>query len=143
MGFFSNVKKLNDQAQAMQKDMNVTDRAAAASANMAYATDMMATANPLVLQATQEQVAAQAAMNGPEASATIIDVRDSGVRMNGVDPVLQLDLLVDAGGPPVPVTRTEMVPAAQATKAVIGGQLAVRIAPGNPQLVWIEWLRSV
>jgi hypothetical protein len=52
---------------------------------------------------------------------------------------------VDLDGAQVPAKRMEIIPRHQQARCVDGGELLVRAQPrpGEPPLVWIDWVASV
>ena len=99
MGFFKDIKKLNDQGKELREQYPVQDQLANAQVRMAEANQMMA-------QMAQGAAQATAAMtNGVDAYATVTSAQQTGAMMN-FNPVVNLDLLVRMpSGIPMPVQR--------------------------------------
>ena len=83
MGFFKDLGTLSKQGRDMQNQMDVGASMANATAQMQAATAMMA----------QQTAAAQAAVTGVDATATVAGVRQTGMQVNFA-PVVDLDLTV-------------------------------------------------
>lgn len=130
MGFFKDLGTLHGQAKQMQQQQNVGDRLAHASAQMQAASAMMA----------QQTAAAQAAVTGIDATATIAGVRQTGMQLN-YSPVVDIDLTVIRNGLPMPVTVRETVPQVALARLRLGETLHVKVDQANPGLVWIDWYR--
>jgi hypothetical protein len=103
MGLFKN---MNDLYKAGGEPMG-KDRYAKRSARLADAQSRMAAAKDMLTQQTQ---AMNLAATGADASATIIDARQT-TQMINFEPVIELDLhvIVD-GSPPYPLTVSQPVP---------------------------------
>ena len=128
MGFFKDLGTLTQQGRQMQRQMDV-------GATMANATAQMQAANAMMAQQT---AAAQAAVNGIDATATIAAIRQTGMQLNFA-PVVDLDLTVIRNGLPMPVTVRETVPQVALARLRMGETLRVRVDQANPGLVWIDW----
>ncbi len=128
MGFFKDLGTLHQQGKQMQQQMDVR-------ATMANATAQMQAANTMMAQQT---AAANAAMNGADATVTIAGIRQTGMQLNFA-PVVDLDLTVLRNGVPMPVTVRETVPQVALARLRMGETLRARIDPANPALVWIDW----
>lgn len=133
MGFFKDIKKLNDQGKEMREQYPVQDQLANAQASMAQANQMMA-------QMAASSAQATAAMtNGVDAYATITTAQQTGAMMN-FNPVVDLDLLVMLpSGVPMPVRRQEMVMQIHLPRCQPGSRLKVKVDPANPTGLWIDW----
>ncbi len=133
MGFFKSMAELTKQGHEINKNWDVGAQLADAQSSMAGAQAMMA----------QQTAAANLASTGIDATATINGVRQGGGQVN-YQPILELDLLVIAPGrPPIPVTLSQVVEQIYLAKAQIGGRVAVKVDPNNPQQVWINWAAPV
>jgi predicted patatin/cPLA2 family phospholipase len=129
MGFMKSMKDLQKQGSEMQKNMDVGGMMSNAQEQMAAATQMMA----------DQTAAANVALNGQEATATITAVRATGTLVN-YQPAVELDLTVFMDGrPPYPATVTQVVPVL--AQAVAGANLHVKVDPQNPTAVWIDWTK--
>lgn len=129
MGFFKSLGELTKQGHEINKNWDVGAQLADAQQSMAGAQAMMA----------QQTAGANLAVTGQDAIATINGVRQGGGMVN-YQPILELDLLVVAPGrPPIPVTVSQVVEQIYLARAQIGGRVAVKVDPANPQLVWINW----
>jgi hypothetical protein len=129
MGFFKSLHTLNKQGNEMRQNWDVGAQLADAQSSMAGAQAMMA----------QQTAAANLATSGVDATATINGVRQGGGMVN-YQPIIELDLLVMAPGlPPIPVTVSQVVEQIFLSKAVVGGRVAAKFDPANPQSVWINW----
>ncbi len=132
MGFLKDLKKLSDQSKEMSKGFDPAAQMREATAAMEAAGQMMA----------QQTEAAQLAASGEPASAQVNTTRDTGQMVN-MQPVLELNLLVFLEGkPPYPVTVRQIVPMAQLGRLTPGSRLTVKVDPGKPELVWIDWMAS-
>ncbi|MDO8390106.1 MAG: hypothetical protein Q7V57_06430 [Actinomycetota bacterium] len=133
MGFFKDIKKLNDQGKEMREQYPVQDQLANAQASMAQANQMMA-------QMAASSAEATAAMtNGVDAFATVTTAQQTGAMMN-FNPVVDLDLLVMLpSGVPMPVRRQEVVMQMYLSRCQPGSRLKVKVDPANPTGLWIDW----
>lgn len=132
MGFFKNISDLNKQAKEINKTFDPGQQMKDGMARMAEANQMMA---------AQTQ-AANLAVHGTSATASIVGAQQTGALVN-YQPMLQLDLLVmPTGGVPYPVTVTQMVEQVFLAKATAGGTVAVKVDAADPQVVWIDWMNS-
>lgn len=134
MGFFKDIKKLNDQGKAIREQYPVKAQIAQAQAGMAQANQMMAAM-------AQGTVAATGAItNGVDAIATVTASRQTGAMMN-LNPVVELELLVMMpSGVPVPVKRQEMVMQLHLVRAQVGSRLKVKVDPADASKLWIDWV---
>ena len=134
MGFFKDLKKLNDQGKELREQYPVQQQLANAQASMATANAMMAS------MATGAMGATNAITNGVDAVATISAARQTGAMMN-YNPVVELDLLVIMpNGVPMPVKRQEMVMQLHLMRCQPGQRLKVKVNPANPNELWIDWV---
>ncbi|MBI5311413.1 MAG: hypothetical protein HZB14_10380 [Actinobacteria bacterium] len=133
MGMFKSMRDLQKQANEINKDWDP-------GAQMAAGMEQMKAANEMMAQQTQ---AANLAMSGTSAKASIISVAQTGAMVN-FQPTMAIQLNVFPDGlPPYPVTVTQVVEQPYLGKAVAGQQVAVKIDPENPQTVWIDWAGSM
>ncbi|MFH1331183.1 MAG: hypothetical protein ABIJ48_11095 [Actinomycetota bacterium] len=132
MGFFKDLKKLSDQSKDLSKGFDPAARMGEASTAMEAAGQML----------SQQTEVAQLAVSGEPASAQVNATRDTGQLVN-MQPVLEMSLLVFIEGkPPYPATVRQIVPMAQLGRLTPGSRLAVKVDPGKPAAVWIDWAAS-
>lgn len=137
MGFFKDLKKLNDQGKELREQYPVQQQLANASASMAQANQMMAS------MAHGAAAATNAVANGAPAVATITSARQTGAMMN-YNPVVELELLVMMpNGIPMPVTRQEMVMQLHLGRCQPGMRLNVKVDPSDVNSLWIDWANPV
>ena len=119
MGFFKDLKTLNNQAKDLREQYPVDQQIANAQNSMAQANAMMA-------QMAQGSMAATNAMTtGVDAIATVTAAQQTGAMMN-YNPVVELQLLVTMpNGVPMPVTRQEMVMQIHLSRCQPGQRLTV------------------
>lgn len=129
MGFFKSMRDLNKQSKEIQKNWDVGAQLEQAQASMAQANEMMA----------QQTVAANLAINGTDATATVAAIRQ-GAGMVNYQPIVEIDLTVLApGAPPRPVTVQQVVPQVNLAQLQPGAALKVKVDPANPDAVWINF----
>ena len=130
MGFFKDMHDLTKQAKEIDKTFDPGQQMRDGKARMAQAQQMMA----------QQTLAANLAVTGADATGTISAVRDTGTFIN-MAPVLEIDILIfpSDGRPPYPITTKEPLQASQMPRAVVGGQVRVKVDQTNPALVWVDW----
>lgn len=132
MGFFKSMSDLNKQAKEINKNFDPGQQMKDGMARMAEANAMMA----------QQTQAANLALSGTPAAATILSAEQTGQMIN-FQPSLRLDLTVfPTGGVPYPVTVTQIVEQPFLGKAVPGGQVKVKVDGADPNVVWIDWAGS-
>ena len=132
MGFFKSMSDLNKAAKQIDRTFDPGQQMKDGMARMAEANAMMA---------AQTQ-AANLALTGTPATATINTAQQTGTMVN-YQPTLQLDLTVfPAGGVPYPVTVTQVVEQPYLGKAAPGAGVAVKVDASDPQVVWIDWAAS-
>lgn len=133
MGMFKSMRDLQKQANEINKDWDP-------GAQMAQGMEQMKAANEMMAQQTQ---AANLAMSGTSAKASIVSVAQTGAMVN-FQPTMQIELNVFPDGqPPYPVTVTQIVEQPYLGKAMAGQQVAVKIDPANRETVWIDWAGSM
>lgn len=132
MGFFKSLGDLNKQA----KEINRTwDPGQQMKDGMAQMQEM----NAMLAAQTQ---AANLALTGSPATATINAVQQTGAMVN-YQPQLVLNLTVfPASGVPYPATVNQVVEQPYLGKAVAGGNVQVKVDGTDPQVVWIDWAQS-
>ncbi|MDG6108512.1 hypothetical protein Daura_14755 [Dactylosporangium aurantiacum] len=129
MGLFGDLRRLNQQARAI--DANY-DPAAQMRAGMA------------AMQQAQHSMQAQTAdlqleQTGTPGAATILALVDTGTRINMV-PLVRLNLLVEVNGmPPYPVTVESMLPLHASAQAGIGQRVSVKVDPHRAERVLVRW----
>jgi hypothetical protein len=127
MGFFGDLNKLTKQAKEIDKNWD-------AGAQARGALDQMRAMNAQMEQTTQ------AMAEGIAASAQVVSVGATTGMMN-MDPVLPIELLVQQdGAPPRPASVTIVVPMAHLYRVQPGATLPVRIGPGDPPSVAVDWM---
>jgi hypothetical protein len=132
MGLFKSVRDLQKQAKEIDKTFDPGQQMKDGMAQMAAANEMMA----------QQTQAANLAMTGIDAKASIISAAQTGAMVN-FQPSMAIDLNVFPEGlPPYPVTVTAVVEQVFLGKCVPGKSVAVKVDPENPQTVWIDWANS-
>ena len=137
MGFFKDIKKLNDQGKQMREQYPVEQQLANAQASMAQANAMMAN------MAAGSAAGANAMANGVAAVATITSARQTGAMMN-FNPVVDLELLVMMpNGVPMPVAKQEIVMQIHLARCQPGMRLHVKVDPNNINSIWIDWVNPV
>lgn len=131
MGLFKSLRELQKQSDEINKDWDVGAQLADAQTRMQDAQEAMA----------QQTAAANAALSGVDATATIVAVRQ-GHGMVNFQPMLELDVtVVPAGGLPYPVTVKQVTPQVHLAQAQPGASVHVKVAPDDPASVWIDWTR--
>ena len=130
MGFLDSYFKLTSMADEMSEKSDV----GASMASMQSKLDS--------LNATMAPPVAADPAKRQDATATVSASRPSGAQVNGAM-VVELDLLVMlAGGIPVPVTQTALVPPADLGRIHVGARLAVTLDPAVPATLVIDWTRA-
>ena len=129
MGMFRSMRDLNKQAKEIQKDWDPGAQMAAGMESMRAAQEMMA----------QQTQAANVAMTGADATATITAVQQTGAMVN-FQPTMQIELTVLPDGlPPYPATVTQVVEQHFLVKAVPGASVPIKVDPNDPGTIWINW----
>lgn len=135
MGLFKN---MNDLYKAGGEPMG-KDRHAKRSERLADAQSKMAGAKEMLAQQTRMM---NLAATGADASATIIEARQT-TQMINFEPVIELDLnLIVDGRPPYPLTVCQPVPQLYLAKAQVGGTLKAKVDPADPSAVFLDFARS-
>ncbi len=133
MGMFKSMRDLQKQANEINKDWDP-------GAQMKDGMQRMQEANEMMAQQTQ---AANMALTGTPAKASIISVVQTGAMVN-FQPTMQIELNVFPDGqPPYPATVTQVVEQPFLGKAMAGQQVAVKIDPEHRETVWIDWPGSM
>ncbi|HMJ03465.1 MAG TPA: hypothetical protein VK506_11015 [Conexibacter sp.] len=126
---FRSVRQLQKQANEIQKDWDP-------GAQMAAGMDQMRAAQEMMAQQTQ---AANIAMSGVDATATITGVQQTGAMVN-YQPTMQIDMTVLPDGlPPYPASVTQVVEQHFLVKAVPGASVPIKVDPNDPGSIWINW----
>jgi hypothetical protein len=129
MGMFRSIIQLNKMAKETRKTWDPV-------AQTRNGLQMMQNANA---QLAQQNAAAHLAVTGTPGSAMILNVRDTGTRLN-MEPMVELDLLVTVGvQPPYPVTLRSVVPIIGQGRLTPGNVVAVRVDQTQPQLAVVMW----
>jgi hypothetical protein len=132
MGLFKGMRDLQKQANEINKGWDVGAQLENAQAQMASANDLMA----------QQTAAANAAVSGLDARATVVAVRQ-GQGMVNFQPMIEVDLTVSPEGlPPYPVTVKQVIPQVHLARAQPGMAVNVKVDPNDPASVWIDWDRA-
>lgn len=133
MGFFKSLNDLNKQAKEINKDWDPGQQMKDGMAQMEAANQMMA----------QQTQAANLAMSGKDATASIVNVAQTGAMVN-YQPTMQIEMTVfPEGGAPYPVTVTQVVEQIYLAKAVPGQQVKLKIDANDPSVAWIDWANSM
>jgi hypothetical protein len=131
MGLFKSLRDLQKQSNEINKNWDVGAQLDDAQVQMQNAQETMA----------QQTAAANAALTGIDATATIVAVRQGSAMVN-FQPMLELDLTVlPEEGLPYPVTVKQVTPQIHLGVAQPGMSVHVKIAPDDPSSVWIDWTR--
>ena len=131
MGMFKSLRDLQQQSEEINKNWDVGAQLEDAQARMQDAQEMMA----------QQTAAANAAVSGADATATIVAVRQGNGMVN-LQPIIEVDLTVLPDGlPPYPVTVKQVIPQIHLAQAQPGASVHVKVDPNNPASVWIDWTR--
>lgn len=132
MGMFKSMRDLQKQANEINKDFDPGQQMKDGMAQMQAANEMMA----------QQTAAANVAMNGAPAKASVIEVRQAGGMVN-YQPMVEIDLnVMPEGLPPYPVTVKQVLEQIYLPKAVAGAMVNVKVDTENPGTVWIDWATS-
>lgn len=130
MGFFKDIRNLQQQAQAM-----TPPEYQGFGGQMRQMRDGVALASQTLSDLNTGQMQAQALMaTGVVGQATIGAVRDTGMTVNE-HPVVELDLQVTTpnAAAPYPVTHRQMINRLQVAQLQPGATVQVRVDPMNPQ----------
>jgi hypothetical protein len=135
MGLFKNMNdlyKAGGEPMGKGRHAKRGERLAGAQSRMAEAQEMMA----------QQTRMMNLAATGADASATIIDARQT-TQMINFEPVIELDLhLIVDGGAPYPLTVRQPIPQLYLAKAQVGGTLKAKVDPADPSAVFLDFARS-
>jgi hypothetical protein len=128
MGMFSDYRSIKQQSKQLQQRTDV-------KASMGHMQAQLE-----ALNASMAPVAHSLAISqGTVCSATVTAIQRTGAMIN-FEPACELSLLVMLPGrPPFPVTRTEVVPALYAARALPGQSLTVRVMESDVQDLYIDW----
>jgi hypothetical protein len=130
---FKSMRDLQKQAKEIDKTWDPGQQMKDGMSRMQAANEMMA----------QQTQAANLAMSGTSAKASIISVAQTGAMVN-FQPTMAIELSVFPDGqPPYPVTVTQIVEQPYLGKAMAGQQVAVKVDPDNRETVWIDWAGSM
>jgi hypothetical protein len=129
MGLFKDLRDLNRQAKEISAGWDVGAQMQDAQARMAAMNQVLAA----------QTAAANLAVTGVDAVATITAVRQ-GVGLVNMQPLIELDLTVlPEGRPPYPVTVAQTVPMTHLAVARPGSTVHIKTDPSDPAIVWIDW----
>lgn len=129
---FKSIRQLQKQAHEIEKTWDPDAQRAAGMARMAAATEMMG----------QQTKAANAALTGIDATATVTATRDGGGMIN-LEPIVEIELTVMPDGrPPYPVTLRQPVPSVQLAMLQPGATVKVKIDPEDASQVWLDLAAS-
>jgi hypothetical protein len=132
MGFFKSIHELKGQAKEIEREWDPKAQRESAMTRLAAAQQAMA----------EQTRAANLAATGLDATATVVDARQTSAQVN-FDPIVELDLTVfPAGGPPYPATIRQVVSQLYLSKVQPGGNLVAKVDPQDPTAVWIDLARS-
>lgn len=132
MGFFKSIHELKGQAKEIEREWDPKAQRESAMTRLAAAQEAMA----------EQTRAANLAATGLDATATVVDARQTSAQVN-FDPIVELDLTVfPAGGSPYPATIRQVVSQLYLSKVQPGGNLVAKVDPQDPTTVWIDLARS-
>jgi hypothetical protein len=127
MGFFKDIKRATDQAKEIQKNHDVGAQLADAQASMQGAQELMAA----------QTAAANAAVDGIDATATVTAI-DNGGGMVNFQPLVVLELTVMVPGrPPYPATVKQAIAAPLLAQVQPGQTVAVKVDRADPAIVHV------
>lgn len=128
MGMFSDYKSIKKQSKELSRNHDVK----ASMGNMQAQLE--------ALNASMAPVAqGRAIQEGTVCTATVTGIQRTGAMIN-FEPACELSLLLMLPGrPPLPVTRTEIVPSLYAARALPGQTLTVRVMESDVQDLYIDW----
>ncbi len=133
MGFFKSINDLNKQAKEINKDYDPGQQMKDGMAQMQAANEMMA----------QQTQAANLAVSGQDATASIVGVQQTGAMVN-FQPTMTIEMTVfPDGGAPYPVSVTQVVEQMYLAKAVPGQQVKIKVDSSDPSIAWIDWAGSM
>ena len=132
MGFLKSLRETQKLSHEISNQYDLGQVRRDGMARLAAAQDMMA----------QTTRAANASVNGIDASATVTSARQTGAMIN-MQPVVELQLTVipASGLPPYPATVTQPVSQLSLAALGVGSTLAVKVDPEDPQSIWIDFTR--
>lgn len=132
MGMFKDLSTLSKQSKEIRKNHDV-------GADLANMQSKLENLN----QSMAAVANGQAITHGTIATATIMSVSQDGAMIN-FQPSCTVELLVALPGrPPIPVTRTEIIPAIFLARAQPGQQVCVRVMPHDLNDIFIDWAAPV
>ena len=129
MGFFKDLVAVNKISAEVSRNRDT-------SALLAQTQQAMVDANATMMAMTA-RLDNDTVLHGTPGIATVTAARQTGQFFN-MHALVQLDLLVQVGGMPMPVTITELVPQLQAHRVQPGSTLSVRVG-ANPGDVVVDW----
>lgn len=132
MGFFKSLSETAKLGNEINKDWDPGQQMKDGLAQMQNAQQMMA----------EQTEAANLAMTGQDATATVASAAQTGAMIN-FQPTMQIELTVfPAAGVPYPATVTSVVPQQFLAFTAPGTKLAVKVDPAAPEKVWVDWART-
>jgi hypothetical protein len=133
MGFFKSMNELQKQSKEINKNFDPGQQMKDGMAKMQEANAMMA---------AQTQ-AANLAMSGVDATASISGVTQTGAMVN-FQPTMVIEMTVfPAGGVPYPASVTQVVEQPYLAKAAPGQQVKLKVDAADPNVIWIDWASSL
>lgn len=128
MGVFGDYRSVMKSSREMQRNSDV-------KGSLAEAQSRMEALNATMSQAAQ----GRAVSHGTSATATVTAAQPTGAMVNYA-PAYRIDLLVMVPGrPPMPVTRTEIVPPLFLSRAMPGQVVNVKVMADDPSDLFIDW----
>ena len=130
MGFFKDIRETQRLSKELSRDWDPAAQMREGAATMRRMTQLL-----------QEQADVRTASSSAvPAQATILNVTDTGSRIN-LEPVLAIDLLVSLPGqPPFPSVLRTPVPITEIAGLRPGQEIAVRVNPAPPHQVVPPWV---
>jgi len=131
MGMLRDLRALRKQTEEINRNFDPAARMREGMATMARMQSTLAEQTELL---DLERI-------GVPAVGTIVELTDTGSRINFA-PVVRLGLLVEvADRPPYPVTRNVVLPVNASAQAGVGQRVAVLVDPEVPDRVLVRWGR--
>lgn len=133
MGLFKSIRDLNAQSKEINEDWDPGAQAQDAVEQMKAANQMMA----------DQAETAKLATEGVDASGTITAVQQGNAMVN-FQPTVSIEVTVMRDGmPPYPATASQVVPQVQLAMLQPGNTVELKVAPDDPQKIWIDLSRPV
>jgi hypothetical protein len=135
VGLFKNMNELYKAGGSPLSSEAGEKRAASRKDGLAK----MTAAQELLAHHTQM---AQLAANGDDATALVLDARQTDRSIN-LQPVIDFELQVTRLGlPPYPLQLSQPVPQLHLSKVQAGANVAAKVDPENPEAVFLDFGRS-